>query len=461
MAFKKRTPFEKLETKVKNLVKDTRFTLTANKVKFRNKTLFEYNSKSIKYGFIRAYLNQAEPLFEEDFKVSFPLTSENLELLNTTLANPPIVAKTIVDLLRRTLEIAFDHIIIGGQENSIKGKTVSLTTDIYLAIKKINTEEGKDKRTRFFNRSIPFLGKAFSKEIKEFDTEKDYSLLLQEVLNSGQISQEDLLSLTQNLDQGYNSEIVIQRQVSKQATWLIDGLQEIIDTKLTTTKAKDLGNKFFGIPKTEIKGPEHLMETILAKYGQYSLFGVPVLLHTKKYVIHRLGLPRSQFDLILINHLSDVEVVELKRPDSIILEYDENRGKFYSGKDLSIAISQAERYISAVYRENDEDYTIEGLKLREYINKQIGGTMTVEITRPTALIIIGSYTSISKDYTELSEKVQKKVTKQQYNDNSFRAYKELKGALKNIHILTYSELLDSARTRLELNKEQQKLLSGT
>jgi hypothetical protein len=456
MKFKKRTPAQKLETKISNLVKDKRFILSTNKVKYSNKTLFEYNSKFLKYGFIRVYLNQADPVIEEDFKVTFPLDHENLDLLNSALANPPIVARTVIDLLRRTLEIDFNHIIIGAPYNIANGETVSISRELYLTIKKINTEEGKDRKTRFFNRSIPFLQNAFSKEIKEIDTEKDYALLLQEVINSGKISQEDILSIVQNLKEGDSSEVVIKQQVSKQAAWLIDGLQEIIDSKLTTSKAKQLGNKIFGIPQTNIKGPEHLMESILAKYGQYTLFGVPVLLHTKKYVIHKHGLPRSQFDLILINHLSDVEVVELKRSDAIVLEYDEGRGKFYASKDLSIAISQAERYISAVYKDNDDDYTIEGMKIRQFINTQIGGTMAVEITRPTALIIIGSYISISKDYSELSEKIKKKVTKQQYDENSLQAYKELRGAHKNINILTYSELLDSARTKLELNKEQQK-----
>lgn len=457
MTFKKKTVQERIETKLITLVKDANFTRTAKKVKFRNKVLFEYDSKLIKYGYFRAYLKQAEPLIEEDFKVSIPLTNENFEILNTTtLANPPKNTKTVIDLLRTTLKKPFDHIIIGDAGNSIKDQTIRITKELYNTVKKINLEEGKDKRTRFINRSIPFLQHAFSVEIGEFDTEKDYSLLLREILNSGQISQEDLLLLTQELSEGDASEVVIQRQVSKQAAWLIDGLQEIIDAKLTISKAKEMGNKLFGIPKSNIKGPEHLMEFILAKYGQYTIFGVPVLLHTKKYVIHALGLPRSQFDLILINHLSDVEVVELKRPDAIVLDYDEGRGKFYASKDISIAISQAERYISSVYRDNDDNYKIEGMKIRQYINSKIGGTMTVEITRPTALVIIGSYTSISKDYSQMSEKTKKKVSKKQYDENSLQAYKELKGAHKNINILTYSELLDSARTKLELNKEQVK-----
>lgn len=236
--------------------------------------------------------------------------------------------------------------------------------------------------------------------------------------------------------------------------WLIDTLQGIIDEPhLTVPLAKELGHKYFGFLKTDIKGPEHLMEMILTKYGQYTIFGAPVLLNTDKYVMHKLGLPRSQFDIILINHLSDLEVVELKRPDAIVLDYDEGRAKFYPSKDLSIAVAQAERYISAVHKDNDEDYKIDSLKIREYINREIGGSMTVEIVRPSALIVMGSYQSLANNYNELSAKAKAKTTLGNYTKNYLQAYKELKNSFRNISITSYSELLDSARTRLIIEKE--------
>ena len=85
---------------------------------------------------------------------------------------------------------------------------------------------------------------------------------------------------------------------------------------------------------------------------------------------------------------------------------------------------------------------------------KLGGTMTVEIARPSALIVIGTYQSISSDYNLLSEKIRKKVSKENYEKNYWMAYKELKGAYKNINITSYSKLIESVRTRMIINKEE-------
>ena len=74
--------------------------------------------------------------------------------------------------------------------------------------------------------------------------------------------------------------------------------------------------------------------------------------------------------------------------------------------------------------------------------------MNVEIVRPKALIILGSYLTIAPDYSKLEEKTKRKISSADYNTNYLQAYKELKEAYKNIHILTYSELIENARTRL-------------
>lgn len=305
------------------------------------------------------------------------------------------------------------------------------------------------------NRTIPFLRSDYGVNSLTISSERNYRALLQEIIASGTINQEDLMALTKKLDVGNNSDIIIKQQVHKQVEWLINSIQNIIDEpNLTREKAKQLGNSYFGFLKTEINGPEHLMEKILTKYGQYTIFGSPVLLNTDKYVINSHGLPRSQFDILLINHLSDLEVVELKRPDISILDYDEGRNKFFASKELSVAISQAERYISAVYRDNDEDYKINNLKIREYLKKEIGNTMDIEITRPTALIVIGRFQSIAADYETLNENIKKKVSKGNYEDNYWMAYRELKGAYRNINITSYSELIERARTRMIINKEE-------
>src|SRR5690606_19556859 len=158
------------------------------------------------------------------------------------------------------------------------------------------------------------------------------------------------------------------------------------------------------------------------------------------------------FDLILITHLGDLEDVELKRTDEIILSFDKRRNKFYPSKSLSIAIAQAERYITAVTKDNDEEYKIEDKKIREFVNDKVGGTTFIETIRPTALILIGSWETLSKPYSSLNAEIRSKITEIEYNDNCSRAYREIKNSYRNIKILNYSELLEHARTRLEISK---------
>lgn len=450
MARQLKTAAEKLQTKIRNLLSVNNAIADRNgRIKVENKTLFSYNPAIIKYNKYRYYPTKIDSLVEEDFEVHFPLNNENLSLLGSNMANPPNGAKVVIDLFRKLGKPRLNKVIIGSSENSVDDYNLSVTKDFYETVLRINKEESKDKAIRFNNRIQPFLQSLFNISSNSQSIVRDYSLLLEEIIASGQVTQQDIIALTNRLDQGNSINVVIERQIIKQAEWLIEKIQEILDEgKINTIKAKELGNRHFGFPKTSITGPEHLMEKILTKYGKYTLFGVPVLLNTDKYVVHSGNLSRSQFDIILINHLSDIEVVELKRPDTTVLDYDENRGKFFASKDLSIAVSQAERYISAVYRDNDEDYKINNQKIKDFLNSQIGGAMTVEICRPKALIILGSYLTIAPDYNTLDPKTQKKVSNEAYNTNYLQAYKELKDAYKNIHILTYSELVENARTRL-------------
>lgn len=60
---------------------------------------------------------------------------------------------------------------------------------------------------------------------------------------------------------------------------------------------------------------------------------------------------------------------------------------------------------------------------------------------------------ICKPYDELNQKQKGKIKEEDYNKDSMQAYKELKNSLKNITIMTYSELLENVRTRLQANNE--------
>ncbi len=443
---------EKLETKLSKLRKDENIKITKKQVKVNKHILFRYSTKEIAYTKTRYFPSLKEDIKEEDFTAVILLKHNTLKFISGNMCNPPRGVKKVIDMARH-LSPKINKIIVGVEKNEIKGGVVYMTDDLYLTLVSINKEEGVDKVTRVRNRVAPFLKKHYKLESEEENTERDYSLMLQEIIATKKISQKDIAELTSELDGGEYNEVVIRKQINKQAEWLLNSIQTIVDEPdLPKPKAQELGDKFFNFPKTSISGPEDLMEKILTKYGQNIIFGVPALLNINKYVISSTGLPKSQFDILLINHLSDIEIVELKRPDEYLLEYDAKRNKFYICKTLAIATAQSERYISAILKDNDNEFKINGKTIREFIQSQVGDTIILSICRPRALIIIGTIQKIAKPYKDLNSGEKVGVSKKDYEKNLETAYKELKASFRNIEIITYSELLEGARLRLQIAK---------
>lgn len=449
----RKTLAEKLNTKLLRLKEDQKLSVTDKVVKISNRQLFAYSPSKISYTKWRYFPSLKEEVKEEDFSVDIILSELTFrDVLSSNICKPPRGAGKVIDMIRH-LKSNINKIVIGADANKIRKKSLYITYELYTVLTSIDKEEGKDKLVRVRNRISPFLQQNYSLVSEVAETERDYGLILQEIIASEKISQSDIVILTNQLKSGEQNEIVIEKQINKQAVWLLDAIQKIIDEPyLTKSMAQKFGSDFFSFPKASVSGPEALMEMILTKYGKNIIFGVPALLNTKKYVVSARGHSKSQFDLLLINILSDVEVVELKRPDETLLDYDESRGKFYPSKTLAIAIAQSERYISALYREHDADFKIEGVTIREFIESQVAGTVTLSICRPRALIVIGTIQRVFKAYAELSESIKAKVSKNDYEKNAEDAYKEMKASLKNIDITTYTELIEGARLRLQGNQ---------
>jgi len=451
-----KTPQDKLNTRLVKLSLDSNVKQKKNLFYVEGKLLLKVTKTEIQYSNYRYNPGSIIKLSEVNNleKINIKITHDNLKILNSNILNPPKNFNKIYYVFKQLQDVSIKRITLGNI-NKIDNEQLYIDFETYNNIIKIDGEENVEKSQRVFNRIIPFLKSNFNYTGNELISNRDYTLLLKEIIASGEINQEDLISLTNKLQTGESNQVVIQKQINKQTKWLIDTIDEILQIEnLTVPKSKDIGNNKFGFLKTEIGGPEHLMEKILTKYGQFCLFGVPALLNTNKYVI-RKGRSRSQFDLILVNHLGDIEVVELKRPDKYLFEYGGGRGKFYPCEDLAIAIAQTERYITTTIKDNDEEYKIDGKTLRKFLNDNIGNTLQVETIRPKGLIIMGSWKKLAKDYSLLSDVKKKSINEQDYIDDSLQAYKELTHSLKNITILTYSELLENARTRLELEKENQ------
>lgn len=442
---------EKLKTKINNLKKKDDYRVNQDSVSVGDVLLFNYSDKKISYSKNRYYPRLKDSFTEEDFFVDVILTHETLKIVSG-----PNPARNIGFILKklRDCNAALNHIVIGTSINKIEEKKISITYELFEILNKISKEENEDRDTKVKERFSPFFENNFglSFNLNKSDNKIDYRLVLEEIIASGNLSENDIIRATDGLKGGINNEYVINQQIEKQASWLLDSISKILEEdELDVIKSKDLGSSLFGFTKVSIKGPEDLMEKILSKYGKNIIFGVPALINTNKYVVSQKGISNSQFDIILINHLSDIKIVELKRSDKYLLDYDGSRGKFFAHKDLSVAISQSERYISTIYRENDNEYRIDNLSIRDFIEREIGGSINLSICRPSALIVMGSSSKIAKPYEKLSSKIKNKVSRQDYYYNANQAYLELKSAYKNIEIGTYSDLVDAARLRLETN----------
>ncbi len=450
-----RTPYQKLETKINNIVVDA-LTDTEDSIQFDGNILMNYSETQVEYTNYRYYGNRVDSLVEDNYSVIVPLSHENLKYITGTSPNPPKFTNNIIKLFRENgHEVA--TIIIGAENNGLNGNVISITGELYDDLYTINSEEGRTKQVRFKNRVSPFFQDYFNIAIENEDEERDYGTLMREVIASGQVTQADIQELSNQLEVGRINNVVIQRQVNRQVEWLIQTVENILDEdNLNVAQSKRVGSAQFGYTQVSVTGPEHLMEKILTDYGQFSLFGVPALINTNKYAIYQHGrLPRSQFDILLINHLGEVEVVELKRPDKVLLDFNEGRNKFFASEDLSIAIAQTERYLSAILNGNDPELRIDGQTISDFLIQEVGGLIHVESIRPTGLIIMGSSSKICKNYEDQPQSVRDRVTRANYLENAQRAYRELKDSHKNIKIINYSELLENARMRLQLFREQE------
>lgn len=452
-----KTPYEKFQTKLNKLKRENAWVSeTRKKIMLSWKEFFSYDKKHINYWIWRYYPTLTEHFVSTETSYKIIISDYTISKLNSNLLNPPKHAETILRTIKNLFWNSITTFIIGAEVNSFDNGALSMTTATFNSFLGIIQEESKEKSVRINNRLSPFLQTDYWINLDEAAIERDYWLLLSEIVASWEIKSSDIQHLCSQLSPWESINYVLERDISKQVKWLIDWIQEIIDHgKITKKQAKSLGNRIFGFTQSSIKWPEKLMEMILTKYGKHTIFGVPVLLNTDKYIINQWddGLPKSQFDLILINHLSEIEIVELKKTDTLVLDYDPSRGKFYPSKELSIAIAQSERYLSAVHKDNDDEYLTNWMKLRDYINNQISWIHEwIESCRPRALIVLWARHSLAETYDKLDTKTKSKVTRDQYERNRDLAYREIKNSFKNIDIVTYSELLDIARTRLAIEE---------
>lgn len=141
------------------------------------------------------------------------------------------------------------------------------------------------------------------------------------------------------------------------------------------------------------------------------------------------GLDRNSIpDFLLLTQDNFLDVLEIKTPNTTLVSYDKAHDNYYLSTELSKSIAQAEKYIEQVSRKSFE---IENYLSRTY-------KMPFGVVRPGALILIGDESNLLK---------------QKDPDKAKADFRRLRGSLKEIKIVTYTELLSGLRNRIGILKK--------
>ncbi len=185
MAYKK-TVSEKLETKLKVLDNYDQIELINNSYRIGNRIFLKRTDQKLIYGTKRFYPNLMDPIKEDEFSVTINLNHDNLKYINSNPINPPKGAKKIYDVFKNIKGLEVKRIIIGSPENSFQNDVISVTKEMYDQILGIDLEERQEKNVRIFNRMIPFLREEFGINTEDIEVDRNYHLLLNEIIESGE-----------------------------------------------------------------------------------------------------------------------------------------------------------------------------------------------------------------------------------------------------------------------------------
>ena len=141
------------------------------------------------------------------------------------------------------------------------------------------------------------------------------------------------------------------------------------------------------------------------------------------------GIDRNSIpDFLLLTQDNFIDVQEIKTPNTPLVSYDKNHDNYYLSAELSKAISQVEKYIEQVIKRSAE--------IENYLQKTF--KMPFGVVRPGALILIGSENSLQKQADPEKAKAD---------------FRRLRGSLKDVKIITYTELLSGLRNRIGILKK--------
>ena len=124
-------------------------------------------------------------------------------------------------------------------------------------------------------------------------------------------------------------------------------------------------------------------------------------------------------DFMLVDAYGYVDVYEIKKPQTKVLNFDPSRKNYYWSPDVAKAVSQTEKYLGSI-----QQYALD---LEDRLRRK---GIEAHIVRPRGFVIVGKRANLSSE--EMKE--------------DFRV---LNDGLKNIDLIFYDDLLDNLKALLE------------
>jgi len=154
-----------------------------------------------------------------------------------------------------------------------------------------------------------------------------------------------------------------------------------------------------------------------------------ILLFNTSYVdtIEKLSVDlRGKYpDFLLVNVYGYLDIYEIKKPTTTLLRHDDSRDNYYWDVEVAKAISQTEKYVQMLIK-ND-------LEVRDIIKEKC--KIEVKVVRPRGFIVVGN-------------------SKQFINSKMNDDFRLLAASLKNVDVVLYDELLGNLQNLLDRLKKR-------
>lgn len=330
---------------------------------------------------------------------------------------------TLDSIYGHSQKYGFKELIISRfRENCIDGESLVINYGMYKQLldgiketKNYQKVLKQRERSKFLKNSFPSVFSGLRTSFPSISKSISQEALNEEVLKR--------LEFTRLQEIVKTSTKVVEKKFGKQLEKFHKSITVISNLPILKKATKDLERLINKKSSKELDFKKFLMDTF------------PLLRFDCVYLEPELNLicaGARKSDFLMINSEGFADIFEIKTPKTGMLKFDTSHQNYYWSPEASKAISQIEKYLHYAGRNS--------LAIKDSLSKK---GINVDLVKPKGILIIGS-----------DEELETK--KNGENSNKREDFRILRSSLKNIEILTYSDLLRSLSNLIKSNELRSK-----